>query len=95
MFGDDYKIRKALVTLAIEKSLLDVSKPLYDKVVETLRKEHNCYLPDCYEHPEYLKQILEKLYGKAHSKIVISIQKNLEEFSYVPPIKEFLRVISQ
>ena len=95
MFEDDYKIRKALVTLAIEKSLLDVGKPLYDKVTESLRKEYSCYLPDCYEHPEYLKQILEKLYGKAHNKIVIAIQKNLEEFSYVAPIKEFLKIISQ
>jgi len=85
--------RRALVTLVIERNLIDISKPLYDKVISTLKKEYNCYLPDCYEHPEYLTEILKRLYGNAHHTIVKSINKQLEEFSYNKPIARFLEVI--
>jgi hypothetical protein len=85
--------KRALVTLVIERNLLDVSKPLYEKVVTILKKEYNCYLPDCYEHPEYLTEILKRLYGTAFHTIVVSINKQLEEFTYNKPISKFLEVI--
>ncbi|VVC05815.1 Uncharacterised protein [uncultured archaeon] len=85
--------KRALVTLVIERNLLDVSKPLYDKVIKVLKEEYNCYLPDCYEHPEYLTEILKRLYGNAYHTIVVSINKQLEEFTYNQPIANFLEVI--
>lgn len=85
--------KRALVTLVIERNLLDVSEPLYEKVVTILKKEYNCYLPDCYEHPEYLTEILKRLYGNAYHTIVVSINKQLEEFTYNKPISKFLEVI--
>lgn len=92
----DYDIiRKGLVTLAIEKALLDIGQPVYDKVIMTLKKEYNCFLPDCYEHPEYLNEILKKLYGNAHNVIVESINQQLGEFSFHKPIARFLKVISK
>jgi hypothetical protein len=87
--------RRALVSLVIERNLMEISKPLYDKVITTLKKEYNCYLPDCYEHPEYLTEILKKLYGDAHHTIVESINKQLEEFTYSKPIARFLEVINK
>ncbi len=78
MYNEDGSIiRKGLVTLTIEKALLDIGQPVYDKVVMTLKKEYNCFLPDCYEHPEYLNEILKKLYGNAHNVIVESINQQL------------------
>lgn len=87
------EVKKALVTLAIEKSLLDIGKPTYDEVVENLKKRYNRYIPDCYEHPEYLREILKELYGNTHKTIVKSIKEQLEEFSYHKPIARFLKVI--
>ena len=92
----DYDIiRKALVSLAVEKALFEIGKPVYEKVIETLYKEYHCYLPDCYDHPEYLNEILNKLYGGAHDVIVRSIKKQLDEFSNHKYIARFLSVISQ
>lgn len=92
----DYDIvRKALVSLVVEKALFEIGKPVYEKVIETLYKEYHCYLPDCYEHPEYLNEILKKLYGNTYDVIVKSIKKQLDEFSNHKHIAMFLSVISQ
>ncbi len=88
-------IYKGLTVLAIEKTLLLIGEPTYDKVIEILNKEYHCYLTDCYEHPEYLSEILKKLYGNAHKEIIKSIHKKLEEFSHKEPVERFLQVISR
>lgn len=93
MYCDNEEVKRALVTLSIEKALLDVGKSTYDKVLEILNTEYRCYLPDCYDHPEYLDEILEKFYGDAGRAIVESIARQLEEFNYHKPIKKFLEVI--
>jgi hypothetical protein len=82
-----------LTILAIEKTLLDIGKPIYDKVISMLNKNYHCYLTDCYEHPEYLSETLKKLYGNSHNEIIESINKKLEEFSNKEPIERFLQVI--
>ena len=87
--------QKALVCLANESALFIIGEPTYDKVVDEIYEKYHYYIPDCYEHPEYLQKILEGLYGNAHDVIVKSINKQLEEFSYKEPIKRFLEVISQ
>ncbi len=92
---DNNLVKKALVSLSIEKTLLDIGKPTYDKVARELYDRYHCYLPDCYEHPEYLSEILKELYGNSHKVIVESIRKQLEEFSYHQPIARFLEVISK
>ena len=89
------KVRKGLVSVAIEKALLDIGNGPYDKVVEELHKRYNCYLTDCYEHPEYLKQILEELFGSSHKVIIYAIQKTLKEFSGQEQIARFLQLISK
>jgi hypothetical protein len=88
-------VYKALTILAIEKTLLDFGKPMYEKVIEVLKKEYNCYLTDCYEHPEYLSTILKKLFGNSHIVLVASIKKQLEEFLYKESVGRFVEVISQ
>lgn len=89
-----YKARKALVLLVIEKSLLLIGKPVYDEVVGALKKEYDCYLSDCYEHPEYLKKILQNLFGKSSATMMDSIKNQLEEFAEQNGIKTFIEVIS-
>ena len=94
MLSDDHTIRKALTSLAIEKSLLAIGKPVYDKVADTMKKEYDCYLSDCYEHPKYLIETLKKLYGNEYYAIVKLINNELEEFSYHVKITRFLEVIN-
>ena len=47
-------MKKALVSLAIEITMLEIGKETYDKVVRDLYKKYKCYLPDCYDHPNFL-----------------------------------------
>ena len=91
----DTVIQKAMVTVAIEKVLLDIGKPIYDKVLKTLYEKHHSYLPDCYEHPEYLVDVLRQTYGFSYKFIIKNIELELIEFSYKHKIQNFLTVIVQ
>jgi len=92
---NDRVVFKALTILAIEKTLLDVGKPAYDKVISVLSKNYHCYLPECYEHPEYLNEVLKKLFGNSHIEIVKSINKQMEEYSHREPVGRFLEIINK
>lgn len=70
-----------------------MGKAVYDKVVDMLYEKYHCYLPDCFENPEYLKAVLRELYGKSYDEIISSIQKELGEFAYNKRIEEFLQVL--
>ena len=93
-YGDD-RIKKALVTVTIEKILLDMGKTVYDKVIEKLNKNYNCYLTDCYENPEYLSETLNELFGNSCRCIMNSIAKQLTEFETKESISRFVKVMNQ
>ena len=92
---DSDHARKALVAFVIESALLKISKDALDEASNALYKEHSCYLGDCYEHPEYLSNILRDLFGKSSTVIVESIKKDLVSFVEHKPIENFLKVISE
>jgi hypothetical protein len=81
---------KTVVTLAIEHTLLQISKVTLEKVQARMWEEYRCSLSGCYEHPEYLNKILKDLFGTAHIKVVKDVGKYLDEFTYQRPIAEFL-----
>ncbi len=89
----DIQIKKALVAFAIEKALLEMGEPVFQKVAKTLKDDYNCYIPDCYEHPEYLKRILSDLYGNANAAIISSIKNSLHDFFHQEPIQKFVSAI--
>ena len=89
------EISKALVTLSIEKTLLNMGKPVLEEVSRRLLINYKCYIPDCHEHPEYLKIILKELYGNSYDNIVLSVKKNLGEFITKKSIEHVLTVISK
>jgi hypothetical protein len=84
---------KALTTIVVAKTLLEIGKPVYDKVANRLYKKYQCYIPDCFEKPEYLKEVLEELYGASHKAIVHSIEQQLAEFAYKNKTEKFLTVL--
>jgi len=91
---DSNQARKALISFVIERELLKFGKAALDQVTGRLYEKHRCYLADCYEHPEYLDQVLKSLFGNAHTVIVESIKKELIEFTEHKEIERFLKVIS-
>lgn len=90
---NDNVVKKALVTLAIEQTLVDMGEPVLEEVTRRLVKEYKCYIPDCYEHPEYLKKILHDLYGSVYSTISGSIRNKLDEFNHKESIAQFINVM--
>jgi len=89
------QLRKALISLAIEKVLLEIGNPIYEKTIKQLSKDYNCYLPECYEHPEYLNKVLKKIFGNAHITIVEAIKNELNEYLTEKPIEIFVAAISE
>lgn len=89
------KVRQALVSVILEKTLFEIGSGTYYKVVDELKKRYHCYLTDCYEHPEYLNVILKDLYGNSYRQILKSINEQLEEFSSQKPIAKFIELVSQ
>jgi transcriptional antiterminator len=92
---DQEQLRKAIVSLAIEKVLLAIGHPVYEKIIKQLSKDYNCYLPECYEHPEYLNKVLKKIFGNAHMTIVDAIKRELNEQITEKPIAVFVTAISE
>ena len=92
---DQNLVYKALTCLAIEKTLLNIGKPVYDKMIRMLDKKHHCNLPDCYEHPEYLSDTLNEVFGNSYNVIVMDIRKELEEFVNKGSVERFIEVISR
>ena len=93
-FNSD-EIDKALITLAIERTLLDMSKKAYEEVGNRLYKKHGCYFMDCLEHPEYLTEILKEIFGNSSTLIVESIKNTLHESKDKKTISRFLAQISE
>jgi hypothetical protein len=84
-----------MVSLAVEKILLEIGTPIYEKTIKQLSKDYDCYLPDCYEHPEYLNKVLKKIFGNAHIIIVDAIKNELNEYMAEKPIEVFITAIGE
>ena len=76
---DKKELMKALATFSIEKVLLGMGKPVLEKVAKKLEKDYKCYIPDCYDHPEYLEGVLKSVFGNSHKSIVQNIRAELVE----------------
>lgn len=87
-------MKKTLVTLALKNTLLELGVQEFDKVVSLLRKDFNSSLEDCFENPEYLKRILQDLFGDSYHDILNSLNENMKEISSQQDIKDFLQVLS-
>ena len=89
----DAQIKKALISITIEQVLLEMGGSVLDAFTKKLYKNYNCYLPDCYDHPEYLSQILKEMYGNSSKTVVFEIMDSLKGFSDQKPIENFIKII--
>lgn len=94
MGPSEYNVQKALVALAIETVLFDIGKPAHDEVIGKLVEDYKCYFPDCYDHPEYLKKILQDIYGNRAPTIIELIRKQFDGFETQKGIDTFIAIIS-
>jgi hypothetical protein len=86
---------KVLFTIAVEDALNEMGGPTLEMVTVKLLKEYKCSIPDCLEHPEYLKNILNQVFGYADIAVKAKIKKNLGEFGQERPVNEFLKVLTK
>jgi len=84
---------KALTTVVIAKTLFDMGTPVYNAVTYRLYEKYHCYIPDCFENPEYLREALKELYGTSHKVIIYSIEQKLKEFTLDKKTESFLQII--
>lgn len=94
MDATDTQIRKALIAITIERVLLKMGKPVFDAFTKKLYKNYNCYIHDCSDHPEYLRQVLKEMYGNSYMTIVSAIIDDLAKFSHQKFITNFIKIIS-
>ncbi len=93
---NQYDVSKALVSLAMEQSLVKVGGSIVlDAVSDKIFEKYQCHMLDCYEHPEYLNSVLVDMYIPAHHTIVRLIRNQLEEFSYKKEIHNFLEKLNR
>ncbi len=89
-------VKKALVSLALEESLQEIcGRKLLHEVFRILYEKFHCYLPDCYNNPEYLRSIFAELDSGTCDVFLESLNEKLEEYAYQKPIGEFLVKISK
>lgn len=88
------QMKRTMVTLAIKNTLLELGLEEYDKIVLMLQKDHNCSIEDCYDNPEFLKQVLQDLFGDSFNDVLNSLKENLKNISSHKTTESFLDVLS-
>jgi two-component system chemotaxis response regulator CheY/two-component system response regulator (stage 0 sporulation protein A) len=88
------QMKKTMVTLALKNTLLELGIQEYDKIVSLLQKDYTCTLEDCYENPEYLRNILKDLFGDSYPDILNSLSENMKDILSQQSVKDFLQVLS-
>jgi len=88
------QMKKTMVTLALKNTLLELGIQEYDKIVSLLQKDYTCTLEDCYENPEYLRNILKDLFGDSYPDILNSLSENMKDILSQQSVKDFLQVMS-
>ena len=87
--------KKALLSFAVENTLLKIGRPEYEKVISKLEKEYHCYIPDCHENPEFLKRVLQDIYGNSYDAILDEIRTELGEFASQKYFEDFLQALQR
>ncbi|MFB5648637.1 MAG: response regulator [Candidatus Nitrosomaritimum aestuariumsis] len=89
------EMKRTMVTLAIKNSLLELGLEEFDKIVMMLQKDYNSTLEDCYDNPEFLKQVLKDLLGDAYNDVLNSLKENINNISSHKSTENFLDALNR
>ena len=84
------EVDKDLIHVIIEAKLLKIGVNALETVGNSLQEKYGCHLGDCYEHPEYLKEILEDVFGESHYTIVNSIIDEIKKHNLDDKLCDFI-----
>ena len=88
------EMKRTMVTLAIKNTFLELGLEEFDKIVMMLQKDYNASLEDCYDNPEYLKQVLQDLLGDSYNDVLNSLKENIKNISSHKSTENFLDTLS-
>lgn len=88
------QMKRTMVTLAIKNTFLEMGLEEYDKILLMLQKDYNSSIEDCYDNPEFLKQVLKDLFGDSYNDILNSLKENLKNISSHQTTVAFLDALS-
>ncbi len=92
MIGKTYR---DLISIAVEKTLMDMGIEVVETVSQRLKEDYNSNFADCLENPEYLQRILQEYYGDSYKAIVKKIEDYISEFKTVESLEKFLLVLNK
>lgn len=84
---------RAALVLSIEIVLMRKGGPQYHQVLARLERDYECKIFDCYEHPEFLKSVLQEVYPNDYQKIIDDLIVELDEMATQKEIAEFLNLL--
>ena len=92
-YDDTRRIKKLMKGVCIYMALIDLGIKDFEKIRQKIFDYYGCTIAACYNNPEYLKTVLDELYGNKSGEIVKSIK------SYLDKEKEsdddFIRVLNE
>lgn len=89
-------VRKALVTLTVEQALLEIGgRGLLNEVLRILYEKCQCYLPDCFDHPENFRKVWGEIDEGTCNMMIDLVKENLQEYAYQKSIEQFLVGLNQ
>ena len=94
MFQVTRTIRKTITALAIIKSLREVGVSDEEQVCDKLQQYYRCSISDCFDNPQYLRKVLDEIYGDRSREITKLIHHNLGEDANHISTEYFLEALS-
>ncbi len=86
---------KALVAISVEVVLMRMSGPQYFLALSRLERDYECKIADCFDHPEYLKNVLKDVYGNSYDRILGDLEAEMGEIVSEKEIKDFLNALRE
>ncbi|HJU14579.1 MAG TPA: hypothetical protein VJ792_09015 [Candidatus Nitrosotalea sp.] len=84
------QVERILIGLAIEHTLLQIDRPVFERVQKMFTERYHCDVADSSDHPEYLRDILGDVFGSSQTDVIKSIGGFLSDFRNQYQINEFM-----
>jgi len=92
---NERNIRRVMRSVSVYMALLDLGMSDFEKIRQKIHDYHGLTISDCYNHPEYLKEVLEELYGNESLEIVKSIRRCFGKEADEESVNNFLKGLSE